>query len=146
MRPTTLPAPAVPHGAKFDADATIMENARSAWDAQKTLNRSQRERNARVAARRIFRTDEIEFDYQAVTGQDNPSFTIEDELIVYLPGQRGEVFSLVEICGGCGKDWKGRAFFSLAELGKRIDERDEDQPFVCADCRVAESFKSRGRK
>lgn len=44
----TLPAPAMPMGAKFDPDASLLENARNAWEREEEMKREQAERNARV--------------------------------------------------------------------------------------------------
>lgn len=144
--PKTIPAPAVPLGATFDPDASIMDNATSAWEAQKRINRTQRERNANVLARRIFRTDNLEFEYEAVYGLDVPTFIVEDERVVCWDGEGGITFALAEVCGGCGDEWKPRAFTSLATLGKRIEERDGDDPFVCRECEFKARLDSMGKK
>lgn len=132
----TIPTPAMPLGSRFDPDASIMDNARAAWDAQQEIRRGQNERNAKTLARRVFRTDDLEFSYDVNTGLDVPTFTIEDELIAYYVGEGGSTFVLIEFCGDCGNETKGRQFSSLADLGRRIAERDEADAFVCQQCRM----------
>lgn len=132
----TVPTPAMPLGVKFDPENTLLNNAQVAWEFEQHRNREQRERNAKVLARRMFRTDDLDFSYDVNVGLDTPLFTVEDELIVYLQGERGSTFALIEYCGECGKEWNTRGFGSLADLGRVIVERDADDPFVCRICKL----------
>lgn len=126
----TIPTPAIPHGAHFNSEASVLENASAAWEADKALRRKQGEHNAKVLARRIFRTDEFSFEYDARIGLDVPSFEVDDELLIF----NGSDFSLVEFCSVCGREPKGRRFKSLSGLGAAIEERDEDPGHVCRVC------------
>lgn len=127
-----LVAPAMPLGVKFDSDLTLIENAQAAWQGRVELSRAQSERSARILARRVFRTEEIEFEYHPLD-PETPRFTIEGELVAF--SENGK-FALVELCSGCGNDWRLGSFGDLAGLGRAIAVRDDDTEFVCRDCMI----------
>ena len=131
-------APAVPFGARFDFEASLVDNARNAREADKRTRRSQFEHNARVLARRVFGRDDFEFDYDPKIGhQDTPSFTVEGELIAY----DGSVFRLMEFCSDCGESPNGREFGTLAQFGAALEERDDAEAHVCQLCRISRGVK-----
>lgn len=128
--PKTLLNPAMPMGVSFDPEDTLLNNASAAREADKAIRRRTAERGARRLARAVFRTEEFEFAYDVRLGLDSPSFEVEGELILF----NGEDFSLIEFCSDCGKEPKGRRFGSLAQLGRALEERDEDEAHLCRIC------------
>lgn len=129
------PTPAMPMGVKWDTELSIIDNAVNARAYDRHRRRTQAEHNARVLARRVFHTDELEFSYAEATGIDIPTFVIEDELFAFGNGE----FSLIEMCSSCGKEPKGRPFGSIATLGRVLEERDEADVYVCRVCQIIAS-------
>jgi hypothetical protein len=137
----TMVGQPLPMGFKFDGELSLIQNAKSAWEVELETKRRQGERNMKVLARRVFRTDEIEVSYQPFAPAV-PTFAIGGELIAYGNGE----FHLAEICHSCGKDWKLRKFSSLAGLGRVIAENDEDDDFVCKRCEWLEALAGAKKK
>lgn len=133
----TVRTPAVPMGARFDPDETLITNASAAWEHEKSRTREQNEKNAKVLARRVFRTDDLLFEYDDRIGLDVPTFGIEGEIIAWT----GEGFSLVEFCSECGEIPSGRPFKSLAGLGRVVEERDRADAHTCRDCKILAAVK-----
>lgn len=133
---------AMPMGARFDPDASVAENAASAWERAQELIRQGQERQLKLGLRNAFRLEEMPDVFYLGQYPRVPLVEIGEDLVAYADGS----LQLADRCGICAEILRFSEFHSLATYGERLAIRDADEPFVCRSCEYKEALAGVGKK